>query len=69
MIGNIPIGVAALALFVGFVASLAGGAFGGVLTGGKALGTELAAYMGSFYGVIAGTAGVLIGIIASAFIG
>ena len=69
MIGNVPIVEAILALAVGFFAALAGGAFGGVLTGGKALGTQLAAYMGSFYGVVAGTSGVLFGIIVAAFIG
>ena len=36
------------------VASVAGGAAGGILTGGKALGNELAALMGGFYGLCAG---------------
>jgi hypothetical protein len=38
-----------------------------VLTGGKALGNQLAAFMGSFYGQVAGTAGVILGLLVTAF--
>ncbi len=65
MIGNLPIETAAFALVAGTLASFAGGAFGGVLIGGKALGLQLAAFMGSFYGVVAGAAGVALGLIVS----
>ena len=40
-----------------------GGAIGGILVGGKALGYELAALMGSFFGPIASVPGVLIGLL------
>ena len=43
-----------LVLAVGGAASLIGGALGGVAIGGKALGNELAALMGGFYGPLAG---------------
>lgn len=67
MIGNLPIETAAIALFAGTLASFVGGAFGGVLTGGRALGLQLAAFMGSFYGVVTGAAGVALGLAVSAF--
>lgn len=52
----------ALALALGIVASIAGGAIGGVVIGGKHLGNELAAMMGGFYGPMAGIGGVLLGL-------
>jgi hypothetical protein len=53
-----------IALAVGVAASVIGGAFGGVLVGGKHLGNELAAMMGSFYGPLAGSGGVALALIA-----
>ncbi len=67
MIGNIPLETAAIAFVAGALSSFAGGAFGGVVTGGKVLGVQLAAFMGSFYGVVTGAAGVALGLLISAF--
>jgi hypothetical protein len=53
-----------IALAIGIVASVAGGALGGILVGGKALGNELAAMMGSFYGPLAGSGGVALALLA-----
>ncbi|MGO9132795.1 MAG: hypothetical protein ACLP8A_01935 [Methylovirgula sp.] len=52
-----------LAICFGIAASLVGGAVGGVLVGGKAIGNELAALMGGFYGPLAGATGTFIGIL------
>jgi hypothetical protein len=52
------------ALAIGIAASIAGGALGGILVGGKALGNELAAMMGGFYGPLAGSGGVALALIA-----
>ena len=50
--------------------TLPGGLFrSGVRIGGEALGKELAAYMGSLYGFLAGTAGVAVGLIVLLLIG
>jgi hypothetical protein len=54
---------AALALSTGTAASIVGGALGGIAVGGKALGNELAAMMGGFYGPLAGFTGVALGLI------
>ena len=62
-IAGLSIAGAAVALIVGAMASIIGGALGGIAVGGKALGNELAALMGSFYGPLAGAAGVLIGLV------
>ncbi len=51
-----------LALMLGIVAALCGGAVSGIRIGSAALGKELAALMGALYGVLAGTAGVLAGL-------
>lgn len=59
---SLVIGVIALA--IGILASIAGGALGGVLVGGKHLGNELAAMMGGFYGPLAGSGGIALGLIA-----
>jgi hypothetical protein len=53
-----------IALAVGIVASIAGGALGGILVGGKILGNELAAMMGGFYGPLAGSGGVALALLA-----
>jgi len=52
-----------LALIVGAAASLLGGALGGVAIGGKALGNELAAMMGGFFGPLAVVPGVIVGLL------
>ena len=52
-----------LALIVGVAASLIGGAMGGVAIGGKALGNELAAMMGGFFGPLAVVPGVIVGLL------
>jgi hypothetical protein len=57
------------ALVIGIAASVAGGAAGGILTGGKALGNELAALMGGFYGPLAGIGGTVLGLVVVALIG
>lgn len=65
----ISIAAAAVALVAGTAASIAGGSLGGIAVGGKALGNELAALMGGFYGPLAGVAGILLGLIVLALIG
>jgi hypothetical protein len=60
---------AATALVAGFIASAVGGAVGAVLIGGRALGVKVAAFMGVFYGPLAGVAGVAIGLLALKFFG
>ena len=67
-IASLSIAGAAVALIVGVVASIAGGALGGIAVGGKALGNELAALMGGFYGPLAGVPGILIGLVLLALI-
>jgi hypothetical protein len=44
-----------------------GGTLGGVIVGGKALGNELAAMMGAFFGPVASIPGVLVGLLILAF--
>ncbi len=68
-IGDISIIGAAVALIVGTAASIIGGALGGIMVGGKAIGNELAAMMGGFYGPLAGVAGIVVGLIVLAAIG
>jgi len=58
-----------LALILGAAASLLGGALGGVAIGGKALGNELAAMMGGFYGPLAAVPGIIVGLIVLRFVG
>jgi hypothetical protein len=68
-IGDFSIIGAAVALIVGTAASIIGGALGGIVVGGKAIGNELAAMMGGFYGPLAGVAGMVLGLIVLAAIG
>ena len=49
-----------LSLIIGAAASLASGALGGVVIGGKSLGNELAALIGGFFGPLAGVIGLVI---------
>jgi hypothetical protein len=51
-----------IAFAVGVAASALGGAVGGMMVGGKHMGNQLAAVIGSFYGPLAGLAGVIIGL-------
>jgi len=57
-----------LVLVAGALASVAGGAVGGMIVGGKALGNELAAMLGGFYGPLAGVGGIVIGLLVLAII-
>ena len=66
--GDLSIVVAAAALIAGTAATLVGGAIGGVVVGGKALGNDLAAMMGGFYGPLAGVPGVVVGLIVLALL-
>jgi hypothetical protein len=66
---TLSIGAAALAFVIGVLASSAGGAIGGVVVGGKALGNELAAMMGGFFGPLAGIGGLVIGFVLLAILG
>lgn len=66
--GDLTIVGAAVALIAGTAASLAGGALGGIVVGGKALGNELAALMGGFYGPLAGVPGIVVGLIVLALL-
>jgi hypothetical protein len=59
---------AILAIVIALVASIGGGAIGGVAIAGKDLGRELAATMGGFYGPLAGVGGVFLGIIVVAIV-
>ncbi len=57
-----------IALAAGVIASVIGGAIGGMLVGGKDIGYGVAGWMGSFYGPVAGIAGVFIGLAVIYFI-
>jgi hypothetical protein len=52
-----------VAFIFGVIASIAGGAIGGVAVGGKHIGNELAAMMGGFYGPLAGISGLIVGLV------
>jgi hypothetical protein len=51
-----------IAILIGTATSLAGGALGGVIIGGKDLGVKLATMMGAFYGILGGLPGVIAGL-------
>jgi hypothetical protein len=59
--GN-PMSTVVLAVIFSALAALGGGAIGGVVTGGKDIGYQLAALMGAFYGPMAGLLGVAVGL-------
>ena len=52
-----------LALILGIAAAIGAGALSGIRIGGAELGNERASYMGMLYGLIAGGAAVVIGLI------
>jgi len=58
----------ALLLLLGLFTGALGGAVGGIIVGGAALGNDLAAMMGAFFGPVASLPGVLIGLIILAFL-
>jgi hypothetical protein len=65
---GLSIEAAAAAFVLGLLASIVGGAFGGIAVGGRALGNQLAGTMGSFFGPLAGAGGLIIGLIVLALI-
>jgi hypothetical protein len=66
---QVTFGSGLLLLGLALVCGALGGAIGGILVGGKALGYELAASMGSFFGPIASVPGVLIGLLLLGILG
>jgi hypothetical protein len=52
-----------LCMVLGIGAALAAGAVSGLRIGAEALGAELAAYIGAFYGLLAGGGAVVLGLI------
>lgn len=67
-IKDIPLFWPVLALACGLAASILGGMVGGIATGGRALGVNLAATMGGFYGPLAAVPGIVIGLIVLALL-
>lgn len=57
--GEITFGTAVILLVLALASGVVGGAIGGIIVGGKALGNELAAMMGAFFGPIASVPGVV----------
>ena len=57
-----------IALVVGVIASIIGGAIGAMFVGGRDIGYGLSAMMGSFYGPVAGFAGVIAGLAILAYL-
>ena len=55
-------------VIVAFVVSAIGGAIGGIIVGGKHIGNDLAAMMGSFYGPINAIPAALLALIILLFI-
>jgi hypothetical protein len=56
-------------LMIGTAASVAGGALGGFLVGGRDLGRALAATMGACFGPLAGVSGIALGLLALTWLG
>ena len=52
-----------LSLLLGLIVAAAAGALSGMRIGADALGAQLAAYMGGLYGLLSGTAAVLVGLV------
>jgi len=57
-----------LSLLLGLAAALGAGALSGVRIGKEHLGTELAAYMGGLYGIISGSAAVILTVLVLSLI-
>ena len=66
--GQVTLGTGLIALAIALVAGAIGGAIGGIIVGGRHMGNELAAMMGSFYGPVAAVPGTVVALIAFAFI-
>ncbi|MEP6966614.1 MAG: hypothetical protein ABI906_00905 [Pseudomonadota bacterium] len=66
---HLTLAAAATTLVVGIGASIVGGVAGGVVVGGKVLGNQMAAMMGGFFGLLAGSGGTVLGLVVLAFIG
>jgi hypothetical protein len=60
-ITGVPIVEIIIAIVAGVAASAAGGAFGGFIIASRALGKELAALFGVFYGLLGAPLGLLVG--------
>ena len=58
-----------ISLVAGIAAAMLAGAVSGVRIGGEHIGNELAAYMGSLYGFLSGTAAVVLGLIVLLVLG
>lgn len=58
-----------IALGLGTLAALLGGAASGIVIGGEALGKEMAGAMGGLYGLLSGGAAVLLGLVVLSFVG
>jgi hypothetical protein len=56
-------------VLIAAAASMIGGALSGIAIAGRELGIHLAALMGAFFGPLAGTSGVAVGLVALALIG
>ena len=55
-------GLIALALLVGCISAIVGGALAGMKIGAEALGAQLSAYMGGLYGILSGFVATVIGV-------
>ncbi len=66
--GDISIITSAIYILIALIVSAIGGSIGGILVGGKHMGNELAAMMGSFYGPIGAVPGILLALVVLVFI-
>lgn len=66
--GELTLVTGAILVLLALVSGAIGGAIGGIIVGGKALGNELAAMMGAFFGPVASTPGVAVALIVLAFL-
>jgi len=62
------VGLVILSLLAGIGAAATAGAFSGMRIGAQTLGSELAAYMGCLYGLVAGAIAVTAGVLVSQII-
>ncbi len=68
MAGEITLTTIILWYIIAMLVGAIGGAVGGIIVGGKHMGNELAAMMGSFFGPMAAAPGVLLALIILLFI-